>query len=175
MRFQSEHSGHSHLIDCLLHYSTDIVHLNGVSWQTRWGARHPQILTNVPWHIIKFACKFSSCPKEDMLPPVTVAAQWNLPRLQHGTVQCLSFCSIAESVWCNRVQHCDSTSVWNVRWCITIFPSVILCCSFTTRKQAYSTYWHLRCYHSNPCMLADTECWCLNATNQIWSLTNTQS
>ncbi len=77
------------ILERLLRHYMDNGRLTWVSWQTKWGARRPQSLTNT-W---KFACHFSSltaarktcCHQSLRHRQRQTSEQWGLSWLQHGT------------------------------------------------------------------------------------------
>ncbi len=121
---------------CLLHHTTGIGQLTGVSWLTRWGARWPQSLTNVPQHIGKFARHLSS-----LNVPRTTCSQQLLLCVQSQTSHCTVkptmtaawitvtfiglFCHWLCLVWWSLAPWLDSASVLIVKWWIFIFTIVV--------------------------------------------------
>ncbi len=125
--------------ECPLSHFMDVVHLNGMSWWTRPDARWPQSLTNDLRHILKFAHHLSSsnvssqtCSHQSLLcgwhqtsrctvkPAVTAA---------RNIIMFIGlFCTWVCLVRWSSAPRLDSACVWIARWCISIFPFVVLPC-----------------------------------------------
>ncbi len=110
-------SAHSNQIsECLLGHFTDTGCLNGVSRQTRRRGQ-PQILTNVPWHVWKFACHLSSsdvwritCSHHSLFYVRRQTCTVKPTLTAVGIIVMFIHCSVAESLWWGGVQHRDLTT-----------------------------------------------------------------
>ncbi len=149
--------------------------LMAVSWRTRWGAWQPQSLKNVLWGIWKVARHGHHQMSQERHAPSSHCFVYgaNLSLHSEARHDCstehrnvhrsvpLSLSSVAEfsiATW---------QRIWIARWCIYIFPVVVL---QRCKAGHHHTYWRWRRYHSNPCREVGTEWLCLDTTNPIWSL-----